>query len=214
PRDRRSFRHARAPRTPSFDQADVSRAPVYVRDLPRFNREETHAINTLYRKRIRSLQALDRGVARLVHTLRVTKQLDRTYIVFAPDNGFRLGQHRMPAGKETPYEPDIHVPLMVRGPGVRTNAHVSRLAGNTDLAPTFEAMAGVRAPSFTDGRSLVPLLHGTDPSRWRTSYLVEHRVESGMTQPARALPARRAPPRAPGPGPARPDRAPPPPAAP
>jgi arylsulfatase A-like enzyme len=189
-RDRRRFRHARAPRTPSFDQLDVTHAPGYVRDLPRFNPEETHAIDVLYRKRIRSLQALDRGVGRLVHTLRVTKQLDRTYIVFASDNGFHLGQHRMPAGKETPYETDIHVPLVVRGPDVRANAHVSRLAGNTDLAPTFEAMAGVRAPSFTDGRSLLPFLRGTEPSQWRTSYLIEHRVESGMTQPAGALPAR------------------------
>jgi len=190
PRDRRSFLHARAPRTSSFDQADVSRAPGYVRDLPPFSPEETHAIDSLYKKRIRSLQAVDRGMVRLVHTLRATKELDRTYIVFASDNGFHLGQHRMPAGKETPYETDIHVPLVVRGPNVRANVHVARLAGNTDLAPTFEAMAGVRAPSFTDGRSLVPLLRGVAPRHWRTSYLIEHRVESGMPHPARALPAR------------------------
>jgi arylsulfatase A-like enzyme len=185
-RDRRLFRHARAPRTPSFDQTDVSHSPGYVRDLPQFSLEERHAIDSLYRKRIRSLQALDRGVARLVQTLRATKELDRTYIVFASDNGFHLGQHRMPAGKETPYDTDIHVPLMVRGPGVRAGVHVSPLAGNTDLAPTFEAMAGLRAPSFTDGRSLLPVLRGDTPSRWRRSYLIEHRMESGMTQPSRA----------------------------
>src|SRR5207302_4412238 len=128
---------------------------------------------------------VDRGVARLVHTLKVTKQLDDTYIVFASDNGFHLGQHRMPAGKQTAYEPDVHVPLLVRGPGVRVRAHATRIAGNTDLAPTFEAMAGAHAPSFTDGRSLVPLLRGTRPSHWRTSYLVEHRVESGVSRPPR-----------------------------
>ena len=190
PQDRQRFRHARAPHTPSFDQADVSHAPSYVRDLPQFSPEETHAINVLYRRRIRSLQAVDRGVARLVHTLRATKQLANTYIVFASDNGFHLGQHRMPAGKQTPYETDIHVPLLVRGPGVRPGAHVARLAGNTDLAPTFEAMAGVRSPSFTDGRSLLPLLRGDRPGHWRSAFLVEHRAETGMTQPARALPPR------------------------
>ena len=186
--DRRKFRHAAAPHTPSFNQADVSRSPGYVRDLPQFSPAESHAINVLYRKRIRSLQALDRGVERLVHTLRVTKQLANTYIVFASDNGFHLGQHRMPAGKETPYETDIHVPLLVRGPGVQAGAHVPQLAGNTDLAPTFEAMAGVRAPSFTDGRSLLPLLRGNRPAHWRTSYLLEHRNETGVTQPARVTP--------------------------
>ena len=122
----------------------------------------------------------------------MTGQLDNTYLVFASDNGFHLGQHRMPAGKQTAYEPDIHVPLMVRGPGVRVGAHVMRLAGNTDLAPTFEAMAGASTPSFTDGRSLMPLLHGADPTHWRRSYLVEHRVESGMSQPARSNPAENA----------------------
>jgi arylsulfatase A-like enzyme len=187
PRDLRSFPRARAPRTASFNQADVSRAPGYVRDLPQFSLEETRAIDSLYRKRIRSLQAVDRGMVRLVNTLRATKELDRTYIVFASDNGFHLGQHRMPAGKQTPYETDIHVPLIVRGPAVQANAHVSRLAGNTDLAPTFDAMAGVRPPSFTDGRSLVPLLRGVTPRHWRRSYLIEHRMESGMPQPARSL---------------------------
>ena len=189
PQDRRKFAHAHAPRTPSFDQLDVTRSPGYVRDLPHFDAKEAHAISSLYRKRIRSLQALDRGVARLLRTLRATKQLDNTYVVFASDNGFHLGQHRMPAGKETPYETDIHVPLLVRGPGMRSGAHVTHLAGNTDLAPTFEAMVGVHTASFTDGRSLLPLLQGSSPARWRTSYLIEHRVESGMTQPARALPA-------------------------
>jgi N-acetylglucosamine-6-sulfatase len=179
------FPRAKAPRTPSFDQPDVSRMPKFVRDLPQFSPAETVAIDTLYRKRIRSLQAVDRGVAHLVHTLRVTKQLDNTYIVFASDNGFHLGQHRMPAGKQTAYESDIHVPLLVRGPGVRAGAHESRLAGNTDLAPTFEAMAGVRAPSFTDGRSLLPLLEGHPPAHWRKGYLVEHRNETGEVRPAR-----------------------------
>jgi arylsulfatase A-like enzyme len=190
PQDLDRFPLAIAPRTPSFDQLDVSRSPSYVRDLPQFSPEETQAIDTLYRDRIRSLQAVDRGVAKLVTTLRATKQLDDTYVVFASDNGFHLGQHRMPAGKQTPYEPDVHVPLMVRGPGVEANAHVTRLAGNTDLAPTFEAMAGVRAPSFTDGRSLLPLLRGDAPGHWRRSYLLEHRVESGVTHPARTMPAK------------------------
>jgi arylsulfatase A-like enzyme len=189
-RDRHTFPNVHAPRTPSFDQADVRRSPMYVRDLPQFDAGETHAIDVLYRRRVRSLQAVDRGVARLVHTLRATRQLDDTYIVFASDNGFHLGQHRMPAGKQTPYETDIHVPLLVRGPGVRERAHASRLAGNTDLAPTFEAMAGVHAPSFTDGRSLLPLLEGRRPRRWRTSYLLEHRVETGTTQSPHVTPPR------------------------
>ncbi len=149
PEDEQKFRHARAPHTPSFDQADVSRSPSYVRDLPRFSAEETTAINAVYRKRIRSLQAVDRGVARLMQTLRATKQLSNTYVVFASDNGFHLGQHRLPAGKRTPYETDIHVPLLVRGPGVR---------GGRTRRPARRQHRS-RADVRGDGRSARTLVH-------------------------------------------------------
>ena len=126
--------------------------------------------------------------SRLVHTLRATKQLANTYIVFASDNGFHLGQHRMPAGKQTPYETDIHVPLLVRGPGVRAGAHVTQLAGNTDLAPTFEAMAGVRR-ALVHRRPIAAPPAARQPARALAhSYLLEHRNETGVTQPARVTP--------------------------
>src|SRR5205823_10039579 len=165
---------------PSFDQADVSLMPMFVRDLPQFTAQETAAIDDLYRKRIRSLQAVDRGVARLVRTLRTTGQLDNTYIVFTSDNGFHLGQHRMPAGKQTAYEEDIHVPLIVRGPGIPAGSTDSAITGNVDLAPTFAALAGVRAPSFVDGRSFAGELGvGSSRPRPRTAYLLEHWKEVG-----------------------------------
>jgi N-acetylglucosamine-6-sulfatase len=193
PQDRRKFAGATAPHTPSYDQPDVSRMPRFVRDLPRFTPLETAAINRVYRKRIRSLQAVDRAVVHLVGTLRATHELDRTYIVFASDNGFHLGQHRLPAGKQTAYETDIRVPLLVRGPGIKHGVHVSRISGNTDLAPTFEALAGAPAPKFTDGRSLAPLLRGRAPRRWRDAYLVEHRNETGTTPAGRPAPGRPSP---------------------
>jgi arylsulfatase A-like enzyme len=183
--DRFKFATAIAPRTPSYNQADVSRSPSFVRRLPAFTPVETDAIDRVYRKRIRSLQAADRGVAELVHTLRATGELANTYIVFASDNGFHLGQHRLPAGKQTAYETDIRVPLLVRGPGIEAGRHITRLTGNVDLAPTFEAMTGVKPARFTDGRSMLPLMDGAAPGRWRHSYLVEHRNETGTAPSGR-----------------------------
>jgi hypothetical protein len=40
-------------------------------------------------------------------------------------------------------------------------------------------MAGAKAPSFVDGRSLLPLLHGSATKDWRQSYLVEHWKTTG-----------------------------------
>jgi arylsulfatase A-like enzyme len=90
------------------------------------------------------------------------------------DNGFHMGEHRMIAGKDTAYEPDIRVPMIIRGPGVPEDATVDALALNIDLAPTFAALAGVATPAFVDGRSLLPLLAGGDRD-WRQSFLIERR---------------------------------------
>jgi N-acetylglucosamine-6-sulfatase len=192
PQDVEKFPRARVPRDAAYNQVDVRAMPRFVRDLPRFNRGERAAIDELYRLRLRSLQAVDRGLRALVHTLRVTHQLDNTYVVFTSDNGFHLGQHRLPAGKQTAYDTDIHAPLLVRGPGIPHGSRVTRLTGNLDLAPTFETMVGLRPPSFTDGRSLLPLAQGHAPTRpWRSAYLIEHRNETGVSAPSarpRSLP--------------------------
>lgn len=44
--------------------------------------------------------------------------LDNTYIIYTTDNGFHIGNHRLGAGKRCPYEEDINIPLLVRGPDV------------------------------------------------------------------------------------------------
>jgi arylsulfatase A-like enzyme len=131
------------------------------------------------------LQAVDRGVANLVATLRSLHELHNTYVVFTSDNGFHLGQHRLPAGKETPYDTDIQVPLAMRGPGIRAHSHVDAMTANTDLAPTFAAMAGATPNPDWDGRSLLGLARGDAPPRAsaRRAQLVEHWTETPTDRP-------------------------------
>ena len=139
--------------------------PVYIRDLPQLTPDEEAAIDRLYQRRLESLQAVDRGVANLVATLRSLHALHNTYVVFTSDNGFHLGQHRLPAGKETPYDTDIRVPLAMRGPGIPAKTHSSTMVANTDLAPTFAAMADAGRDPQWDGRSLLDFARGKSPSR-------------------------------------------------
>ena len=77
-------------------------------------------------------------------------------------------------GKMTAYDTDIHVPLIVTGPGVPAGRIVEEITENTDLCPTFTELGGAVAPAAVDGRSLVPLLHGQEVTEWRTAALVEH----------------------------------------
>lgn len=185
PRHASLFPDARAPRTPSFDELDVSDKPTFIRYRPRLRPRALLRLDSLYRSRLRSLQAVDEAVAGIVDTLRAIGQLDNTYIVFASDNGFHMGQHRLVSGKESAYEEDIRVPLIVRGPGVPAGRTVEDLAGNVDLAPTFASLGGAAVPAFVDGRSLAPLFLGTPRSSWRQAYLVEHWPEEASADSTR-----------------------------
>ncbi len=174
PRDANLFPNAQAPRTPNYDEKDVSDKPHYIADLPLLRPIEQQRIDNLYRRRLQSLQAVDDAIENLYNTLKAAGQLDNTYIVFTSDNGFHLGNHRMPAGKQTAYEEDIHLPLIVRGPSVAAGKTVEPITGNIDLAPTFAAMAGTDPAKFVDGRSFLPLLLKGSAANWRDVYLVEH----------------------------------------
>jgi arylsulfatase A-like enzyme len=176
PRHKDAFPDATAPRTPSFNEADVSDKPTWVRRHPLLTDAEIAEIDTLYRKRLQSLLAVDEMIAALVETLRATGQLENTYLFFTSDNGFHLGQHRLNSGKQTAYEEDIHVPLIVRGPGVPAGRTVDQIVGNVDFAPTWAELGGAATPMDVDGRSLVPLFNSGPPSStdWRQAYLIEH----------------------------------------
>lgn len=179
PRHEGTFPEARLPRSASFDEADVSDKPGWVRDNPRL--EGIPAMQDLYRDRLRSMLAVDELVGRLMDALRETGELDDTYVFFTSDNGWHAGEHRLSTGKWTAYEEDIRVPLIVRGPGVPEGRTLPHMVLNNDLAPTFADLAGVSTPEFVDGRSLAPLL-GEDPppvDGWRSAFLVEAATELG-----------------------------------
>jgi arylsulfatase A-like enzyme len=176
PQDAQAFPGLQAPRDASYNEADVSDKPQFIQGLPLMRPAVQAKTDALARRRAQSLQAVDRDVAGLIDHLRQIGALDNTVVIFTSDNGFHLGQHRMPAGKQTAYETDIHLPLLVRGPGVAAGTHVQALTGNVDLAPTIADLGGATLTDAPDGRSLVPFLHGQLPAQadWRQAYLLEH----------------------------------------
>ena len=183
PRHRDEFPDAIAPRVPSFDEADMRDKPVWMRARRPLSPAQIAQIDELYRRRLQSMLAVDELIETLVQTLEATGQLANTYIVFTSDNGVHQGQHRRPDGKAAPYEEDIRVPLIVRGPAVAAGRTVEHLAGNVDLAPTLAELAGAAAPELVDGRSLAPLLHGDAQlvDAWRDAFLLSY--ESPADQP-------------------------------
>ncbi|EEC10043.1 sulfatase, putative [Ixodes scapularis] len=100
-RHRNAYNGVQAPRTPSFNVSSNAVSRPYDRRIP-----------------WRTLLAVDDLVSEVVGILASKKLLASTYVFFTSDNGYHLGQFSQPKDKRQPYETDIHVPLLVRGPGI------------------------------------------------------------------------------------------------
>jgi arylsulfatase A-like enzyme len=78
---------------------------------------------------------------------------------------------------------------------VPAGAGDTRLAENTDLAPTFEDLTGTPVPASVDGRSLVPRLLGERGAHAPGAILIEHHGPSlAKDDPDRPGPASGNPP--------------------
>src|SRR5262249_50154702 len=111
PRHEGAFKGVQAPRTPDFNEADVSDKPAPLSTLPLLTPSKLQEVDDLYRAQAESLLGVDDLVANVVRTLKQEGKLDNTVILFTSDNGFLHGEHRILQGKVFPYEPSIRVPL-------------------------------------------------------------------------------------------------------
>jgi N-acetylglucosamine-6-sulfatase len=154
---------------PSLNEPNVADKPRHIRKLSPL---PPARLTELREEQLESLLAVDDAVASLLDALEETGKLADTLIVFTSDNGHAWGEHRW-RQKIVPYEESIRVPLVLRydAPGAPARTE-SRFALNVDLAPTIAQAGGAAATGF-DGRSLFPLLRGTQTT-WRRSFLFEH----------------------------------------
>ncbi|MDQ0365276.1 arylsulfatase A-like enzyme [Catenuloplanes indicus] len=202
PQDARAFPGLTAPRGPAFDRLPAN-PPPWLAGRPPLTGDQRARIDDAYRKRAQSVLSIDRMIGGLRAALTETGVADDTVLVFSSDNGFHLGQYRLTVGKQTAFETDVRVPLIMAGPGLRRGVTIAQTAENIDLRPTFDALGGAVTPPDVDGRSLLPLItagdarpvtHSGIPARsgmpkdsgipensgivgagWRTAALVEHR---------------------------------------
>jgi arylsulfatase A-like enzyme len=172
PRNRHDFPGLKVPRPPSFNRLPTH-APSWLAKRPPLQPWQVAHINRVFRKRAQTVEAVDRMIGQIEQVLAADGVANNTYLVFSSDNGYHTGEYRLLPGKLTAFDTDIHVPLVVVGPGVPPGTTTDAMAENVDLAKTFAGIGGTTIPD--DGHSLVPLLLGAKPSSWRNAVLVEHR---------------------------------------
>ncbi|MFR9731760.1 sulfatase [Saccharopolyspora sp. MS10] len=107
-----------------------------------------------------NVSLIDEQVGGLLRALEERGVLENTVVVFTSDHGDALGDHGH-SQKWTMYEPSVHVPLLIWGPGrVRPGQVLDGLTSLMDIGPTVLELAGLAPPEWMEAESLLPALRG------------------------------------------------------
>jgi N-acetylglucosamine-6-sulfatase len=130
-------------------------------------------MHPVYKRYCECVTSVDEQIGRILALLEEKGILDDTIIVYAGDNGYIWGEHRLYA-KHWPYEESMRIPYLVRygnyipDPGRRADQMVL----NIDLAPTLMQVAGISPVESMQGESFAPILRSAD-SRGRDAFIYE-----------------------------------------
>jgi arylsulfatase A-like enzyme len=120
------------------------------------------------------VRGLDRGVGKVLDTLKANGLEDNTLVVFTSDNGgahyIGLPDINRPyrGWKATFFEGGVHVPYFVKWPAVLPRGRrFDPPVAHIDIAPTVAAAAGAAMPAdrVVDGTNLLPFVTGATPGR-------------------------------------------------
>lgn len=123
------------------DPDDVTLPPYYP-DHPELRKDWAAYLN--------SVKQVDAEVARILETLHADGDLANTVVFFWTDHGISHVRD-----KQYLYEGGIHVPLIVRGPGISQGEVNGALVEHIDIAWTSLHLCGIDTPGHLQGQSLL-----------------------------------------------------------
>ncbi|MGB2906691.1 MAG: sulfatase [Candidatus Aminicenantaceae bacterium] len=165
----------------------VLQEPEYFASLPEFVKQSMNRERWFwrfdtpdkYQEMVKGYYRMISGVDMALGRLRIElKRLGRdrdTIIILMSDNGYFLGERGF-AGKWTMHDFSIRIPLIIYDPridGACQGSVDSNLVLNVDVTPTILDIAGICTPQMYQGRSLRPLIRGSQAD-WREAILTEH----------------------------------------
>jgi arylsulfatase A-like enzyme len=106
------------------------------------------------------IRYVDDQLARLYGILDILGLQESTLIMVTSDHGEEFGERGSWGHAHTLFEEQVHVPLLVAGPGIEGPRTIAAQVGLVDLAPTLLELVGLSPPEGLHGRSLAPLLRG------------------------------------------------------
>ncbi|XP_025831015.1 N-acetylglucosamine-6-sulfatase-like isoform X2 [Agrilus planipennis] len=156
-RHKKSFPGTKVIHTPSFNFSSKGKHWI-VGMPPKTLPEDVSELDKFQKLRMQSLLAVDELVESIIYKLETLNLLKSTFLIFTSDNGYHLGQFTQPYDKRQPYETDIKIPLMIRGPKIKKKSIFKRPVSLVDLAPTILEMANIKGTDYQyqmDGKSFL-----------------------------------------------------------
>ncbi|WP_339900245.1 sulfatase [Paraglaciecola polaris] len=160
--------------------------PPYLPDTPAARKELAQYYQSISR--------LDQGIGKLVQVLKAQGKYQNTLILYLSDNGIAF-----PGAKTTLYDAGIHLPLIVKAPGViqpsegcaqdaqLCTSH-EQMVSWVDLTPTILDYANVsRSGTEIQGKSFKPVIESDQKSGWDQVFASHTMHEVMMYYPMRMV---------------------------
>ncbi len=127
-----------------------------------FTEAELHHIRMLYAELV---TLCDTYVGKFLDAVRKAGLYENTLILLTADHGEPMGHGEHGHGimrkcRPWPYEELVHIPLIIRAPGMEAGKRVKGFAQSCDVAPTITDWLGIGVHPSMQGKSLLPLCTG------------------------------------------------------
>jgi arylsulfatase A-like enzyme len=108
---------------------------------------------------------VDAQLRELVATLERHGALENTVLIVTSDHGESFGEHGMLGHSRQLYDEMLRVPLVIVGPDFPAGTTIDESVGLVDVLATFMEVAGLHPLDDIDGRSLMPVVRGSERGR-------------------------------------------------
>lgn len=118
------------------------------------------------------VRTFDDYLGQIIAQLKEQNLQNKTIIVIQSEHGEALGEQGYYAHYDV-LDNQVHVPLLIVDPRIKGGKKIESLTGSVDVLPTVLNLAGTSADNDLQGKSLAPLMKGTETDGQRNEIYLE-----------------------------------------